>query len=84
MLNLSDDTSGGFSANSILQMVDATQKALKAQMDALSNSNSDNIDVTQMFRVQLLANQMSQVSEAASNVISTANSAISTAARNIK
>jgi uncharacterized membrane protein (DUF106 family) len=44
----------------------------------------DQLSVAQMFEMQMLMNQLSQLSEMASSVISASNSAIASIARNVK
>ncbi len=44
----------------------------------------DNINIVQMFEMQMLMNRLSQLSEMSTSVVSASNSAISSMARNVK
>ncbi len=44
----------------------------------------DNLSIEDMFKMQMLMNQLSQLSEMSSSVMSAMNSAISSMARNVK
>jgi len=60
----------------------ALAEQLKMKLDALAGR--DSINITDMFEMQMLMNKLSQLSEMSTSVISAANSAISSMARNVK
>lgn len=81
-LNFTDDTKG-FSANKLLSMVNQAQQRVDDKLTEM-NGNDDEINIGQMFEMQMLMNELSQISEALSSVVSASNTAIGSMARNIK
>ncbi len=73
----------GFSPTELLNVLVKKNDAVKTKMDAM-NANADNISIADMFEMQMLMNSFSQMSEMSTSVVSAANSAISSAARNVK
>lgn len=62
--------------------VGSVQTQLKALQDASASGKS--VGVSDMFQMQLLMNQLSQLSEMSTSVLSAANSSLMSMARNIK
>lgn len=62
---------------------DATQR-VKERIDALSSVGGESIDPGEMFKLQMMMNQLSQLSEMTTSVMSAANTSISSMARNVK
>ena len=60
----------------------ALAEQLRTKIDGLAGREA--ISITDMFEMQMLMNKLSQLSEMSSSVISAANSAISSMARNVK
>lgn len=56
---------------------------IKRQLDVL-RAESGSISVADMFQMQLLMNHLSQLSEMSTSIVSAANSAIMSMARNVK
>lgn len=81
-LEFSQETTG-FSANKLIKMIDGAQKKVSDKLDEL-DSEKDEINIGQMFEMQMLMNELSQLSEALSSVVSASNTAIGSMARNIK
>lgn len=61
---------------------DATER-VKAQLEKL-RTDRDSISIADMFEMQMLMNKLSQLSEMSTGVVSAANTAISSMARNVK
>jgi hypothetical protein len=64
------------------QIENATKQA-KAKLNTLA-SKGNAISVADMFEMQILMNHLSQLSDMATNVVSAANSTVSSMARNVK
>jgi hypothetical protein len=78
---ISADTS--FSIANLTSVVADAATQAQAQLQAMQ-SNGESISVVDMFQMQMLMNQLSQISEMATNVVSASNSAMMSIARNIK
>jgi len=73
----------GFDVSQLFTVVDALTISAKTKIGLIAARRSA-ISIGDMFEMQMLMNHLSQVSEMASNVVSAANSAIMTMARNVK
>jgi len=79
-------TEGGttaFSAKSLLEFVVQETTNAEKKIDAVRDAGSA-ISIADMFEMQQRMNRLSQVSEMTTAVVSAANSAISSMARNVK
>lgn len=70
-------------------LVDEVRKANEAVAEQLkekitSLGQSESINIRDMFEMQMLMNKLSQLSEMSTGIVSAANSAISSMARNVK
>jgi len=66
----------------MFSVLDTATLAVKNQMDQLANRSS--VSIVQMFELQMRMNKLSQLSEMSANVLSSANTAITSMARGIK
>lgn len=73
----------GFDISFLSNIVNAATISAKAKLAVLQARRSS-ISVADMFDMQILMNHLSQLSEMATNVVSAANSAIASMARNVK
>lgn len=73
----------GFEVNQLFRVVNNATVSAKVKIGLLSARRSA-ISIGDMFEMQMLMNHLSQLSEMSSNVVSAANSAIMTMARNVK
>lgn len=73
----------GFEVNQLFHVVNNATISAKVKIGLLSARRSA-ISIGDMFEMQMLMNHLSQLSEMSSNVVSAANSAIMTMARNVK
>jgi len=73
----------GFNVDDMFGLITDATKQVKDKMAALKGKG-DNISIVDMFEMQMLMNKLSQLSEMSTSVVSSANSAISSMARNVK
>jgi len=73
----------GFSVAQLFRLVNNATASCNAKLSEIQGSNSS-ISIGDMFEMQMLMNHLSQLSEMATAVVSSANSAISSMARNVK
>ncbi len=73
----------GFEVNQLFKVVNNATISAKIKIGLISARRSA-ISVGDMFEMQMLMNHLSQLSEMATNVVSAANSAIMSMARNVK
>jgi hypothetical protein len=76
-------TQGGFSVNYLIGIVNNATISATNKIQILQSRGSA-ISIADMFDMQMLMNHLQQLSEMSTNVVSTANSAISSMARNVK
>lgn len=69
--------------NEMIQIISDQTKAVKEKIQGLK-SRGDEISIGEMFELQMLMNQLSQLSEMSTQVVSAANGAIIAIARNVK
>jgi len=72
-----------FDVNSLFKMIDDATKTVTEKINKLQSQGS-NVNIGDMFEMQMLMNRLSQLSEMGSSVISASNSAIASMARNVK
>jgi Family of unknown function (DUF5407) len=78
-----DNVQPGFSVEDLFDVInDATASAKEKLMEIKNNKSA--ISIGDMFEMQMLMNHLSQLSEMSTAIVAAANSAIMTAARNIK
>jgi hypothetical protein len=73
----------GFSVNDLFHVVNDATISAKAKLLQIKARRSA-VSIGDMFEMQMLMNHLSQLSEMSSDVISAANSAIMSMARNVK
>lgn len=73
----------GFSVENLFRAVEASTISAKVKLRQIGARRSA-ISILDMFEMQMLMNHLSQVSEMSTSVVSAANSAISSMARNVK
>lgn len=73
----------GFEVNQLFKVVNDATISAKVKIGLISARRSA-ISIGDMFEMQMLMNHLSQLSEMATNVVSAANSAIMSMARNVK
>jgi hypothetical protein len=73
----------GFSVESLFKAVESATISAKAKLKEIGQRRSA-ISILDMFEMQMIMNHLSQVSEMSTSVVSSANSAISSMARNVK
>lgn len=72
-----------FSMGGLLYIINAATVSAKTKLAQLKARRSS-ISIADMFDMQMLMNHLSQLSEMTTSVVSAANSAVSSMARNIK
>ena len=72
-----------FSINTLLQIVSNATVSAQTKLNNIK-SRSSAISIGDMFDMQMLMNQLSQLSEMASAVVSASNQAVGTMARGVK
>jgi len=73
----------GFSIQALFQAVEASTISAKTKLKEIGARRSA-ISILDMFEMQMLMNHLSQISEMSTSVVSAANSAIQSMARNVK
>lgn len=73
----------GFEVNQLFNVVNNATISAKVKIGLISARRSA-ISIGDMFEMQMLMNHLSQLSEMVTNVVSAANSAIMSMARNVK
>lgn len=72
-----------FSLSYLLDIVNSATVSAKAKL-AILQARRSSISIADMFDMQMLMNHLSQLSEMSTSVVSAANSAIASMARNVK
>jgi hypothetical protein len=70
------------SLNALTKIIEAQVTEVQKKMRELQNKKE--IDIAEMFKLQIEMNRLTQLSDAATNLVSAANSSISLMARNVK
>lgn len=78
-----DSRQSGFDVNFLFHIVSDATLSAKMKLQAIKDRRSS-ISIGDMFEMQMLMNHLSQLSEMSTNVVSAANQAINSMARNIK
>lgn len=73
----------GFQAQSLVEIVAQETHNAQKKIDAIQDAGSA-ISISDMFEMQMRMNRLSQFSEMSTAVVSAANAAISSMARNVK
>jgi hypothetical protein len=73
----------GFDTAELFEAVKQATADVRAKLETLKQKG-DQISIADMFEMQLLMNHLSQLSEMATSVVSSSNSAIASMARNVK
>ncbi|MDF2549013.1 MAG: hypothetical protein K0S07_80 [Chlamydiales bacterium] len=72
-----------FFMSGLISIVESATVSAKLKISAIKNKKSS-ISIADMFEMQMLMNHLSQLSEMCTSVVSAANTAISSMARNVK
>jgi hypothetical protein len=73
----------GISFDSLKKGINDATQAVKAKLDQIKSSGSA-ISIGDMFEMQMRMNQLAQLSEMSTSVISSMNSSVASMARNVK
>lgn len=73
----------GFTVNTLIGIINNAVGSAKAKLLEIQNNRSS-VSIADMFEMQMIMNQLSQLSEMTTDVVSASNTAISSMARNIK
>jgi hypothetical protein len=73
----------GFSVEGLFRAVQAATVSAKVKLNEIGLRRSA-ISILDMFEMQMLMNHLSQISEMSTSIVSAANSAIASMARNVK
>jgi hypothetical protein len=73
----------GFDVKALFHIVNDATRSAKAKLMEIKNRRSA-ISIGDMFEMQMLMNHLSQLSEMSTAVVSAANQAVSSMARNVK
>jgi len=73
----------GFSIQALFSLVNTATVSAKAKLLEIQSRNSA-ISIGDMFEMQMLMNHLSQLSEMSTAVVSAANTAVTSMARNVK
>jgi len=76
-------TMSGFSVENLFRAVQASTISAQVKLKEIGARRSA-ISILDMFEMQMLMNHLSQISEMSTSVVSAANSAIASMARNVK
>lgn len=82
VLQIELDTTG-IDAKGLIEMIEAETQKVNDALAAMQE-NPDEINIADMFSMQLLMNHTAQQSEMATSIVSASNTAINSMARNIK
>jgi hypothetical protein len=77
------DARVGFDVGAMIDMINAATASVKKKFAAIQGT-ADQISIVEMFEMQMLMNNLSQLSEMSTSIVSASNSAISSMARNVK
>jgi Family of unknown function (DUF5407) len=80
--HITQQSGGGLSAAELFEVINRATLDVKKKINAITRDQE--ISVADMFEMQMLMNHFSQLSEMATSVVSAANSAIQSMARNVK
>lgn len=72
-----------FSMSALINIVDNATISARTKISAIKERRSA-ISIADMFEMQMLMNQLSQLSEMVTSVVSAANTSIGSMARNVK
>jgi len=78
-----DSKQSGFNVNILFQVVYTATLSAQAKLVEIATRRSS-ISIGDMFEMQMLMNHLSQLSEMSTNVVSAAQTAIMSMARNVK
>lgn len=73
----------GFGVQTLFKVIQDATISAKTKLLEIQNRRSS-ISIGDMFEMQMLMNHLSQLSEMSTNIVSAANSAIASMARNVK
>ena len=77
------DAHVGFDVGAMIDTINAATASVKKKFAAIQGT-ADQISIVEMFQMQMLMNNLSQLSEMSTSIVSASNSAISSMARNVK
>lgn len=72
-----------FEMNSLIAIVSSAVEAVKGKISTIK-ANQSSISIGDMFEMQMMMNNLAQLSEMATGVVSSAHNAINSMARNVK
>lgn len=78
-----DVSSTGFSAQALLDMLDKETESVNKALTDMQN-NTDDINISSMFDMQMKMNRLAQTSEMATSVVGSSHQTLMTMARGIK
>lgn len=73
----------GFAVGGLFKLINDATISAQTKLAGIKSRQSA-ISIADMFEMQMLMNHLSQLSEMATNVVSAANAAVSSMARNVK
>ncbi len=77
------DSSKTFQLDELIDTVQDAIEEVKAKIDDIKN-NTESISIGDMFEMQMMMNNLAQLSEMSTNVVSSTHSAVQSMARNVK
>ena len=77
------DTENSLDFNELIEVIQISVTSVKAKIDEIQ-ARGESVSIGDMFEMQMLMNHLAQLSEMSTSVVSAANSAIQSMARNIK
>ncbi len=78
-----DRKTDGFQLDDLIDVVQEAVIGVKAKIEQI-RANQESISIGDMFEMQMMMNNLAQLSEMSTNVVSSAHSAIQSMARNVK
>jgi len=77
------DQDGGINFDFLIGVVNDATQQVKKQLDEIEKTKSA-VSIGKMFKMQMMMNHLSQISEMSTGVMSAMNTAVSGMARNVK
>lgn len=80
----SPNASGGINMDFLRELINSRTDKVKEAMENLKAKGESEISIGAMFELQMLMNQLSQISEASNSVVNASNQTLNSMARNTK
>ena len=78
-----EDKTPTFQSQALLEIVARETRKAQAKIDEMKDATDDNVNISDMFAMQMQMNRLSQLSEMSTSVVSAANNAIKAMAQHL-